>query len=176
MGSGVQVALSPASPVLSGSWARAPDEEQTAGCSWEPTRGPLSNPQCWPAGEQTYLKSTDNQESADAVGSHLRRDVLQVFPREDAGEVQGGELRRGPLYTPTSEAKWHDTQGQEAPWATWLGDSMAGEPATVGAARSQISKEGLFKRKWEETLLLPHSWTSENPSAWVRDMVNHGSY
>lgn len=175
------MAPSPASPVLSGSWARGttapgPDKEQTAGCSQALTRGPLSNVQHRPAGEQTYLESTDDQERTDAMGSHLRRDVLQVLPREGAGEVQGGELRQGPLCAPPSEAKRHDTQGQEASRATCLGDSMAGEPPMVGTARSQVSKEGLFKRKRKETLQLPHSWTSENPTSWVRDMVNHGSY
>lgn len=157
-----------------GLWHHGPRSRR--GADGRVLTGSLSNPQRRPAGEQTYLESTDDQERTDAVGSHLRRDVLQVLPREGAGEVQGGELRQGPLCAPPSEAKRHDTQGQEAPRATWLGDSMAGEPPTVGTARSQVSKEGLFKRKWKETLQLPHSWTSENPTSWVIDMVNHGNY
>lgn len=91
----------------------------------------------------------------------------RYFPGRVLGRFKGASSGRTPLCAPPSEAKWHDTHGQEAPQATWLGDSVAGEPPTVGAARSQVSKEGLFKRKWEETLLLPHSWTSETPTAWL---------
>lgn len=92
--------------MFSGIWARGsmapgPDEEPRAGHSQELARGPLSNPQCWPAEEQTYLESTNDQECVDAVGSHLRCDVLQVLPREGAGEVQGGELRQDPSLRPT---------------------------------------------------------------------------
>lgn len=48
-------------------------------------------------------------------------------------------------------------------WGTaWLGSQPQWAQPAV------ISKRVFSKRKMEETLLLPHSWTSENPSAWVR--------
>lgn len=175
------MASSPASPVFSGIWAcgsmaPGPDEEPRAGHSREPVRGPLSNPHRWPAGEQTYLESTNDQECVDAVGSHLSCDVLQVLPREGAGEVQGGDLRQDPLCAPPTEAKRHDTQGQGAPRATWLGDSMAGEPPTVGAARSQVSKRRSFQKKMGRNFAASSQLDLRNPHCLVRDMVNHGSY
>ena len=86
----------------------------------------------------TYLEPTDDQEGVDAVGTHLRRNVLQVLPRKRAETVR--EARSGRTPRPTLRATCGFLGGQQG-WGV-------GELGKAGVARSQVSKEGFFRVPW----------------------------